>query len=256
MGNHEKTDYFIIKRIIKEHKMYENLTYSMAFLNGILSFFTPCVLPLLPAFFTFITGYSLDELTQERDIKIIKKAFLYTAAYVFGFSTVFILMGASASFLGSYVTTHAGIIRIIGGIVIIILGIHMTGLIPIKILHMEKRLHLTDNPVHILETFIIGMAFAAGWSPCIGPFLASTLILAGNEGTAIQGVKLLAVYSAGLAIPFLIISLFINLVLAFMRKASKILRYVNMASGILLVITGIVLVTDRLSIIATLLGGQ
>ena len=236
--------------------MYENMTYPMAFLNGIMSFFSPCVIPLLPAFFTFITGYSLDELTKERDIKIIKKAFLYTTAYVFGFSTVFILMGASASFLGSYIQSNAGIIRIIGGIIIIILGIHMTGLIPIRILQMEKRFHLTDNPVHILETFIIGMAFAAGWSPCIGPFLASTLILAGNEGTALQGIKLLAVYSAGLAIPFLLISLFINLVLAFMKKAAKILRYVNMTAGVLLVITGIVLVTDRLNIIVNLLGGQ
>lgn len=236
--------------------MYENLTYSMAFINGIMSFFSPCVLPLLPAFFTFITGYTLEELTNERDSEIIKKAFTYTIAYTLGFSTVFILMGASASFIGGYITSHAGIIRILGGLVIIILGIHMTGLIPIKILHMEKRLHLTDNPVHILETFIIGMAFAAGWSPCIGPFLASTLIVASSEGTALQGVKLLAVYSAGLAIPFLIISLFINFVLTFMKKASKILRYVNMAAGIILVLTGVALVADKMTLITNMIGGQ
>lgn len=236
--------------------MYENLTYPMAFANGIMSFFSPCVLPLLPAFFSFITGYSLEELTQERDNKIIRKAFSYTIAYVLGFSTVFIMMGASASFLGGFVTSNAGMIRVIGGIVIIILGIHMTGLVPIRILQMEKRLHLNDNPVHILETFVIGMAFAAGWSPCIGPFLASTLILASGEGTAIEGVKLLAVYSSGLAIPFLIISVFINFVLAFMKKASKILRYVNTGAGILLVITGIILLTDKMTIITNLLGGQ
>jgi len=236
--------------------MYENLTYPMAFMNGIMSFFSPCILPLLPAFFTFITGYSLEELTQERDNAIIKKAVTYTIAYVLGFSSIFILMGASASFIGGYVMFHAGTIRIIGGIVIIILGIHMTGLVPIKILQIEKRLHLNDNPIHILETFVIGMAFAAGWSPCIGPFLASTLIIASGEGTAIQGVKLLAVYSAGLAIPFLIISLFINLVLTFMKKASKILRYVNMGAGILLILTGIVLVADKMTIITNLIGGQ
>ncbi|WP_027359743.1 cytochrome c biogenesis CcdA family protein [Desulforegula conservatrix] len=236
--------------------MYDNLTYPMAFMNGIMSFFSPCVLPLLPAFFTFITGYSLDELTQERDNKIIKKAVTYTIAYVLGFSSIFILMGASASFVGGYVTIHSNIIRVLGGIVIIILGIHMTGLVPIKILQMEKRLHLTDSPVHILETFVIGMAFAAGWSPCIGPFLASTLIIASSEGTAIQGVKLLAVYSAGLAIPFLIISLFINFVLTFLKKASKVLRYVNMIAGILLILTGIALVTDKLTMITILIGGQ
>lgn len=236
--------------------MYENLTYPMAFLNGVMSFFSPCVLPLLPAFFTFITGYTLEELTSERDSEIIKKAFSYTIAYTLGFSTVFILMGASASLLGGYISSHAGLIRIIGGIVIIILGIHMTGIVPIKLLHMEKRFHLSDNPVHILETFIIGMAFAAGWSPCIGPFLASTLIVASSEGTALQGIKLLAVYSAGLAIPFLIISLFINLVLTFMRRASKILRYVNVVAGIILVLTGVVLVADKMSIITNIIGGQ
>lgn len=223
----------------------EAVSFPAAFLAGLLSFFSPCVLPLIPAYFTFITGYSLEELT-EGNIEIRKKVILSTISYVLGFSVVFILMGGSASYLGGFIYKYKNLIRIIGGVLIIILGIHLTGIFRIRSLEFEKRIQIKKKPIHFLGTFIIGMAFGAGWSPCIGPLLGSILIVAGNQETVGQGMALLGVYSAGLALPFVIISVFINFLLVFMKRASRVLKYVNVVAGILLVLVGLVLVTDKL----------
>ena len=211
----------------------EAVSFPAAFLAGLLSFFSPCVLPLIPAYFTFITGYSLEELT-EGNTEIRKKVILSTISYVLGFSVVFILMGASASYLGGFIYKYKNLIRIIGGVFIIILGIHLTGVFRIRSLEFEKRIQIKKKPVHFLGTFIIGMAFGAGWSPCIGPLLGSILIVAGSQETIGQGMVLLGVYSAGLALPFVIISVFINFLLVFMKRASQVLKYVNVVAGILL----------------------
>ena len=223
----------------------EAVSFPAAFLAGLLSFFSPCVLPLIPAYFTFITGYSLEELT-EGNIAIRKKVILSTISFVLGFSVVFILMGASASYLGGFIYKYKNLIRIIGGVLIIILGIHLTGIFRIHSLEFEKRIQINKKPLHFLGTFIIGMAFGAGWSPCIGPLLGSILIVAGSQETIGQGMALLGVYSAGLALPFVIISVFINFLLVFMKRASKVLKYVNVVAGILLILVGLVLVTNKL----------
>ena len=227
----------------------EALSFPAAFTAGILSFLSPCVLPLIPAYFTFITGCSLEELTENRNSEIRKKVFFSTVSFVFGFSLVFILMGASASYLGGLIYKYRETIRIVGGILIILLGVHLTGIIRIPGLDVEKRIHMEKKPLHFLGTFIIGMAFGAGWSPCIGPLLGSILIIAGSQETVRQGIVLLAIYSAGLALPFIIISVFIHLLLMIIKKASRFLRYVNTAAGILLIIVGLILVTNKLYVL-------
>ena len=224
----------------------QTVSFPAAFVAGLLSFFSPCVLPLIPAYFTFITGFSIEELTEKYNSEIRKKVFLSTFLFVLGFSLVFILMGASASYLGGLMFTYKKLIRIIGGILIIILGIHLTGLIRVPGLDFEKRITLEKKPLHFFGTLIIGMAFGAGWSPCIGPLLGSILIIAGNQETVWQGVILLGIYSSGLAIPFIIISIFINFLLTFIKKASKVLKYVNVVAGVVLIVVGLILVSNKL----------
>jgi cytochrome c-type biogenesis protein len=224
----------------------ESVSYSGAFLAGIFSFLSPCIFPLIPAYFTFITGYSLDELTNSENNRIRKRVIISTFTYVCGFSLVFVLLGASASFLGGLIQHYLGIIRIVGGIIIILLGIHLTGIIRFSTLEVEKRFHLRKKPLHFLGIFLVGMGFAAGWSPCIGPLLGSILILAGSRDTVSEGMFLLALYSGGLAIPFMLISVFIHLILNFVKKASRFIIHVNRAAGILLIIMGIMLIFDRL----------
>ena len=228
----------------------ETISFPAAFIAGLLSFFSPCILPLIPGYFTFITGFSLEKLTRDDHTEIRKKVVVSTILFVLGFSVVFILMGASASYLGGLFYQYRKFIRIIGGILIIVLGVHLTGLIRIPGLDIEKRIHLDRKPLHFLGTFIIGMAFGAGWSPCIGPLLGSILLIAGSQETVWHGIVLLGVYSAGLAIPFLIMSAFINFVLIFIKKVSKAIKYVNAAAGVLLIVLGLFLVTNKLYILA------
>ncbi len=226
----------------------ETVSYFAAFSAGLLSFFSPCILPLIPAYFTFITGASLEELTEGTTARIRKKVLFSTLAYVLGFSVVFVLLGASASFLGGFISTHSDWIRIGGGALIIILGIHLTGIIRIPGLDFEKRVHPKSKPLHFMGAFLVGMAFGAGWSPCIGPLLGSILVVAGSQDTVFQGMVLLSIYSAGLAIPFLVIAVFINYMLAFLSRATKVLQYVNRVAGILLILLGLLLMSNQLTI--------
>jgi cytochrome c-type biogenesis protein len=230
--------------------MFEDVTYPVALLYGLLSFFSPCVLPLIPSYFCFITGLSLEELTETPETAIRRQIVFSTVAFVLGFSVVFIILGASASILGGLISQHKGILRIIGGVLIILFGLHLSGIVRIPFMQYEKRLHLHKKPLHFLGTFIIGMAFGAGWTPCIGPILGSLLIMAQDKETVGQGVRLLCIYSVGLALPFILLSVFINYLLAFTRKATKMLRYANPAAGVLLIATGILLVTDKLSLLS------
>lgn len=234
----------------------QTVTYSAAFIAGLLSFLSPCVLPLIPAYFSFITGFSLDELLDGTHKNIRKKVFLSTLSFVCGFSLVFIILGASASLLGSLIETYKNYIRIIGGIIIILFGIHLTGWIQIRGLNIDRRIHFQHKPFHIMGTFIIGMAFGAGWSPCIGPLLGSILVIASSKDTIWQGIQLLGFYSAGMAIPFILISIFINFLLEFLHRATRLIKYINRIAGILLIIIGIFLLTDSFALIYSLLSSH
>lgn len=225
----------------------ETVSYHAAFAAGLLSFFSPCVLPLIPAYFTFITGLSLDKLTECNEVGLRTRVVVCTLAYVSGFSMVFILMGASASILGGLIYGYREWIRILGGVIILILGLHMIGLFRIRGLEVEKRLHLQKKPVRFLGTFFVGMAFGAGWSPCIGPLLGTILIMAGNQETVWDGISLLTVYSMGLAIPFLLMSLFINFILVFLERLRKVMRYINIVAGSLLIVIGVLLITNKMN---------
>jgi cytochrome c-type biogenesis protein len=227
----------------------ESISYPAALVAGLLSFFSPCILPLIPAYFTFITGLSLDELTQSGNTQVRARVVRATLSYVLGFSFVFILMGASASFVGAAIYKYQDWIRIIGGILIILFGIHMTGLVRFRLLEFERRLEMRQKPLHFLGTFFVGMAFGAGWSPCIGPLLGSILIVASNQETVANGIGLLSIYALGLAIPFLLLSFFVNSLLTIVQKASWSVKYINMTAGVLLLILGLLLVTNRLSVI-------
>jgi len=227
----------------------ETVTYSASFIEGLLSFFSGCVLPLIPAYFSFITGYSLEELSAA-DATVRKKVMVSTLAFVFGFSFVFILMGATATFLGEMLFRYNDWIRIVGGLIVIIMGVHLLGWLRIPFLNAEKHVSISRKPTHIFGTFLVGMAFAAGWSPCIGPLLGSVLIMAGSKETVMEGILLLSVYSLGLALPFLCMSVFIDRSLVVLKQAKKTLRYINMTAGSLLIFIGTLLLTNNLSIIA------
>lgn len=230
----------------------QSISIGTAFLAGLLSFLSPCVLPLIPAYFTFITGYSVEELTDNPNTRIRYEVMLATLFFVSGFTVVFVLMGASASFLGGLISVYGDYIRIIGGILIILLGVHLTGIIRFSRLETERRLHIQKKPLHLIGTLVVGMAFGAGWSPCIGPMLGSILIMAGSRETIGQGVGLLAVYAAGLALPFIIISVFIPFLLGFMQRAKGALKYINAVAGTLLIIVGGLLLTDTFAFLSKL----
>jgi len=226
--------------------MFENsVTISAAFGAGLLSFLTPCVFPLIPVYFTLITGLSLEDLTTETRAGLRLKVFITTLAFVLGFSTIFIILGGLASFLGAHITKYRLVLQFIGGIVIIILGIHLTGIIRIPWLETEKRVQIKKSKVHFIEAiigaFIAGMAFSAGWTPCIGPILGSILIVAGNQETIYRGMLLLSVFSAGMALPFLLLAVFIDLLLEFIKKGRRFIKYINPVAGALLIAVGVLL---------------
>ncbi len=230
----------------------EEIKYTAAFVAGLLSFFSPCILPLVPSYFSFITGVSLDDMSNSPNSITRGKIIISTLAFVLGFSLVFVLLGASAAYFSSFFQGARDYIRIVGGILVLVLGLHLMGVFRIRFLEMEKRVHLQQKPVHMFGAFIIGMAFGAGWSPCIGPLLGSILILAGNQDTVRQGIWLLMIYSAGVALPFMILSFVVHFLVRFVRRANKVLRYVNIGAGALLIITGLLLITDKMKLLATI----
>jgi len=224
----------------------EKVSLLIAFWAGILSFFSPCILPLIPTYICFITGLSMDELRGPAKSKIgenLLKILQPTIFFVLGFSFIFVALGATAGFLGDIISTHEKIIRIVGGSIIILLGLHVTGLFNIKGLEYEKKFHLRSKPANIFGAFIVGIVFALGWTPCVGPVLAGILGVAGTQKTLVKGVTLLSAYSAGLGLPFILTALAMNTFLNFLSKAKKHLKLISVISGLLLVAIGILIIT-------------
>jgi cytochrome c-type biogenesis protein len=235
----------------------ENVTLLAAFGAGLLSFISPCVLPLIPGYLSYISGLSLDEMRGTGTGAVVvatpavrNRVLLSSLAFILGFSLVFVALGASASAIGQFLMLRLTILGRIAGAIIILFGFHTMGLLRIDWLYQEKRVQTTQRPTGFIGAVLVGIAFAFGWTPCIGPILAGILAIAGAQNTIGQGVKLLAAYSLGLAIPFFAAALAINRFFAAFARIRKHYHIIELASGALLVIIGILIFTNRFTIIA------
>ncbi len=220
--------------------MTEPVSLFVALSGGILSFLSPCVIPLVPSFLTFVTGMSLEEMREGQDRT---RTLTYALLFVSGFSVVFVLLGASISFLGRFFNYYDVWVARVGGALIIVLGLHLTGLFRITPLLRERRVFEAGRPSGYVGAIGVGMAFGAGWTPCIGPVIAAILTLAGLQETFWRGVGLLAVYSAGLSVPFLVAAVAVDRFLGAFQRFQRYLGAVEIASGGLLVFLGLLLVT-------------
>ncbi len=214
------------------------------------SFLSPCVMPLVPSYLSFVTGMSLEDLQEGVDRKA---TLIHSLLFVTGFSIIFVTLGASASFLGSFLGYYEVWIARIGGAVIIVLGLHLTGVLRIAPLMRERRIHVKDRPAGYLGAIGVGAAFGAGWTPCLGPVLGAILTLAATQDTVWAGVGLLSVYSLGLAIPFLISALLLDLFLGAFSRFRRFLPLVEKGSGVLLIMLGLLLMTGMFTILNNLL---
>jgi len=231
----------------------KDISYPLAFLSGIFSFLSPCVLPLIPSYVSFITGISFEELTGKVDKKKIRYLTITNSvAFIAGFSAVFVALGASSSAIGSLLFNYIDLIRIIGGILVIILGLFIAGFLKLDFLMKDKKLHIAGKPSGYIGTFFVGMTFAAGWSPCIGPILGTILLYAGSKGSAFYGLKLLAAYSLGLAVPFFLSALALNNFLSYSKKLIRYMRVIMIISGLILIVFGIMLLTNQIRNLAVL----
>jgi cytochrome c-type biogenesis protein len=226
----------------------QDITLVGAFLAGILSFLSPCVLPLVPSFLTYLTGLTFSDLQAEHPSHLVRKRLMaHSLLFIGGFTLIFVLLGASATFLGSFLRENMAIMRKVGAILIILFGLHVCGLLPINLLLGEKRINIRNKPAGYLGSMLVGVTFAAGWTPCIGPILASILMVAAAESTVYHGIVLLLVYSLGLGIPFFLSALAIHRFLGLFNRFKKYIRIFEIITGILLIIVGILIFTDKLS---------
>ena len=215
-----------------------------AFLAGLFSFVSPCVLPLVPGYISFVSGVSLEDIEKNKKQNM-NTIIISSLFFIMGFSLIFILLGATATFIGSFLLEKAFILKKIGGIIIIIFGIHMSGFYRIKFLDYEKRVYTKTKPVNIiLGPFLMGLAFAFGWTPCVGPILAGILVYAGTQETVYQGILLLTIYSAGLGIPFLLTAVAITKFYSFSNKIKKHFKTIEIVGGVLLMLIGGLMLTD------------
>ncbi len=227
--------------------MTQDINLLVAFWGGIISFASPCVLPLLPSYLTFITGISFEDLKHDEAAGVRKATVLHSLAFIAGFTVVFVAMGALFGLLGQTLFEFRDIVRRVGAVLIILFGIYITGLVRIPFLDLEKKVHLRDKPAGYVGSALVGITFAAGWSPCLGPIVGSILGLAmiGSSLNAGYGILLLLVYSLGLGLPFFVSSLAFNTFLSLFNRFKRFIPVVNIVSGLILVAVGVfLLITD------------
>ena len=229
-----------------------DVSYAGALLAGMLSFLSPCVLPLVPPYLCFIGGVTFDQLSQTADRQatdtlVKRRVMLAAVAFVLGFAVVFTAFGATASIVGQALARHADLLAKIAGGIIIILGLHFLGLFRIGFLEREARFHPEERPAGLIGAFVIGMAFAFGWTPCVGPALAAILFVAASEDQVLYGASLLLVYALGIGIPFLLAAAAIGPFMAFMQRFRPYLRRIEQIMGAFLILTGVLFITGSMN---------
>jgi cytochrome c-type biogenesis protein len=222
--------------------------FLIAFTAGLLSFLSPCVLPLIPSYVTFITGLSLEDVQKAR-----RTTLVHALLFILGFTLIFLALGATATVLGRVLITGREWISRIGGAIIIVFGLYMLGVFNVGFLSAERRVHLADKPMGYLGTVLVGIAFGAGWTPCIGPILGSILIYTSSAADLNRGLVLLLAYSLGLAVPFLASALLVERFFGFFTAMRSRLVWVSRAAGILMIVVGLLLVTDYFTVLASAL---
>ncbi len=228
-----------------------DISLGAALLAGLLSFVSPCVLPIVPPYLAYLAGLSFSELSSD-DLETSKarRVVLSSLFFVLGFTTVFVALGATASIIGKTIAQYFGVLSVLAGILIIIMGLHFLGVFRIGLLYREARVNVEKKPPGYLGSYVMGLAFAFGWTPCVGPVLAAILFVAGSEGTALRGASLLAAYSIGIGIPFMLAAIFASRFFGWAGQLKKHMHKIEMAMGGLLVLTGILFITGSMSRIA------
>jgi cytochrome c-type biogenesis protein len=224
--------------------------FTAAFAAGLLSFLSPCVLPLVPSYLSFVTGLGMEEL-ESGDAELRRTTLIHSLLFVAGFSSIFLALGASASLLGQVLREYQLWIARIGGVIVLLFGLHLLGLTPVRWLQRERRMHLERKPVGYIGSFLVGVTFGAGWTPCIGPILGGILTFAATRQTLGEGVQLLAFYSAGLAVPFILSAVGFTWFLATFKRLRRHIVWVERASGALLVIVGLLLLSGQFTMLAS-----
>ena len=229
----------------------ENVSIATAFIFGLLSFISPCVLPIVPGYISFISGVSFEEMQNaEHRGKVRKTIAVNSLFFILGFSFVFIALGASATAFGQFLHDKISLIGKIAGVIVIIFGLHMIGIFKIPFLNYEKRFQAEGKRLGLLGAFVIGLAFAFGWTPCIGPILAGILTIAAQQDTVGKGIILLTAYSLGLGIPFFLTGMSISVFYNLFNKFKKHLHTVEIVGGVLLVVVGLLIATNSLTILS------
>ncbi len=232
----------------------QTLSLMIAFSAGFLSFISPCVLPLVPSYLAYITGLSLEELTQEGQDRHVRWITAKNSGlFILGFSTVFILFGASATAVGQLLLTYQAVLRQIGGGLIVLFGLYTIGVLKLPFLMVEKRIHLHQRPAGYVGTYLIGVSFAAGWTPCVGPILGTILLYASTTESVSQGIWLLTFYSLGLGLPLLLISLSLNAFLNHSKSMRSYMPSVSLVSGLFLIVVGAMIFTNSFSTLTAIL---
>jgi cytochrome c-type biogenesis protein len=220
----------------------------VAFAAGIFSFLSPCVLPLIPSYLSFVSGVSLDEMRSEGALTQVRwRVILNSVAFIFGFSLVFVSLGASISFLGSFFLGYRNAIRIFGGVFILLVGLYLIGILKIPVLQRYLQINLKDKPAGYLGSLLVGITFAVAWTPCVGPILGAILAIAGTTADVGRGVLLLAIYAGGLALPFFLSAVAVNWFFEFSRAFRRYIGAFHVAGGVLLLIVGFLLLTDYMT---------
>lgn len=234
----------------------ENISYMVAFAAGFLTFLSPCLLPVIPSFIAYIAGVSFGDL-KEPGLKgsVRRKTLTHALLFIVGFSIIFILLGLTATFIGKALFQYQKFIRIAGGALIVIFGLYLTGILKFDFLGKEAKIRVKSEGASYLGSFVVGVTFAAAWTPCAGPILGTILVLAGTKTSVLEGAKLLSVYSLGIALPFFLTALLINTFIEHFNRIKKVMGTINLVSGVFLVIVGILIMTNYLGVISDKLLG-